>query len=193
MFKDTAGHGLGFEIDDHYYNPAQELWAKEDLELRKADFLKEKPCGEHFDLLVANPPYVRHHHIDANYKKELQKEVMQNTGIKISGLAGLYCYFLILSERWLADGALSCWLIPSEFMDVNYGKAVKQYLLECVDLLCVHKFKADDVQLMTHLSVPLYLLQKGRTLRKRHRVLLWRRCERSIKKKYGRKKTLDCV
>lgn len=146
VFKDTAGHGLGFEIDDHYYNPAQELWAKEDLELRKADFLKEKPCGEHFDLLVANPPYVRHHHIDANYKKELQKEVMQNTGIKISGLAGLYCYFLILSERWLADGALSCWLIPSEFMDVNYGKAVKQYLLECVDLLCVHKFKADDVQ-----------------------------------------------
>ena len=146
VFKDTAGHGLGFEIDDHYYNPAQELWAKEDLELRKADFLKEKPCGEHFDLLVANPPYVRHHHIDANYKKELQKEVMQNTGIKISGLAGLYCYFLILSQRWLADGALSCWLIPSEFMDVNYGKAVKQYLLECVDLLCVHKFKADDVQ-----------------------------------------------
>ena len=41
VFKDTAGHGLGFEIDDHYYNPAQELWAKEDLELRKADFLKE--------------------------------------------------------------------------------------------------------------------------------------------------------
>ena len=34
VFKDTAGHGLGFEIDDHYYNPAQELWAKEDLELR---------------------------------------------------------------------------------------------------------------------------------------------------------------
>lgn len=88
---------------------------------------------------------------------------MQNTGIKISGLAGLYCYFLILSERWLAEGALSCWLIPSEFMDVNYGKAVKQYLLECVDLLCVHKFKADDVQFDDALvSSTIVFFRKGK-------------------------------
>ncbi len=146
IFGRMAGHAVGFEIDAHYYVPARELWKKEDLELRYSDFLKELPNGENYDLLVANPPYVRHHHINYELKKELQNEVLQKTGIKISGLAGLYCYFLMLSEKWLADGGLSCWLIPSEFMDVNYGKAVKQYLLECVDLLCIHKFKADDVQ-----------------------------------------------
>lgn len=163
VFQSAAGHALGFEIDSHYYNPSKELWAKEDLELRKADFLKERTNGERFDLLVANPPYVRHHHIDGEKKKELQKEVMQSTGIKISGLAGLYCYFLILSEKWLADGALSCWLIPSEFLDVNYGKAIKQYLLECVDLLCVHKFKADDVQFDDALvSSTIIFFRKGK-------------------------------
>lgn len=163
VFKSAAGHALGFEIDSHYYNPSKELWAKEDLELRKADFLKERTNGERFDLLVANPPYVRHHHIDGEKKKELQKEVMQSTGIKISGLAGLYSYFLILSEKWLADGALSCWLIPSEFLDVNYGKAIKQYLLECVDLLCVHKFKADDVQFDDALvSSTIIFFRKGK-------------------------------
>ena len=163
VFKSAAGHALGFEIDSHYYNPSKELWAKEDLELRKADFLKERTNGERFDFLVANPPYVRHHHIDGEKKKELQKEVMQSTGIKISGLAGLYCYFLILSEKWLADGALSCWLIPSEFLDVNYGKAIKQYLLECVDLLCVHKFKADDVQFDDALvSSTIIFFRKGK-------------------------------
>ena len=163
VFKSAAGHALGFEIDSHYYNPSKELWAKEDLELRKADFLKERTNGERFDLLVANPPYVRHHHIDGEKKKELQKEVMQSTGIKISGLAGLYCYFLILSEKWLADGALSCWLIPSEFLDVNYGKAIKQYLLECVDLLCVHKFRADDVQFDDALvSSTIIFFRKGK-------------------------------
>lgn len=163
VFKSAAGHALGFEIDSHYYNPSKELWAKEDLELRKADFLKERTNGERFDLLVANPPYVRHHHIDGEKKKELQKEVMQSTGIKISGLAGLYCYFLILSEKWLADGALSCWLIPSEFLDVNYGKAIKQYLLEWVDLLCVHKFKADDVQFDDALvSSTIIFFRKGK-------------------------------
>ena len=146
VFEDKAGHALGFEVDTHYCTPAKELWAKEDLEIRNVDFLKEETNGESFDLLVANPPYVRHHHLDTETKRDLQKKVMQNSGIKISGLAGLYCYFLILSEKWLTEGALSCWLIPSEFLDVNYGKAVKQYLLECVDLVCIHKFKADDVQ-----------------------------------------------
>lgn len=146
VFGRIAGHAVGFEIDAHYYVPARELWKNEDLELRHSDFLKEEPSGESYDLLVTNPPYVRHHHIPAETKRELQNEVLRRTGIKISGLAGLYCYFLILSEKWLADGGISCWLIPSEFMDVNYGKAVKQYLLECVDLLCIHKFKAEDVQ-----------------------------------------------
>ena len=163
VFEKKAGHALGFEIDNHYYAPARALWEKEDLELRNVDFLKEKVNGDKFDLLVANPPYVRHHHIGVGEKRELQKEVLHHTGIKISGLAGLYCYFLILSEKWLADGALSCWLIPSEFLDVNYGTAVKRYLLECVDLLCVHKFKADDVQFEDALvSSTVVFFRKGR-------------------------------
>ncbi len=163
IFGNAAGHSLGFEIDKHYYVPAHKLWANEDLELKNADFLKEKANGESYDLLVANPPYVRHHHINIEKKKELQEEVMLKTGIKISGLAGLYCYFLILSEKWLADGALSCWLIPSEFLDVNYGSAVKRYLLECVDLICVHKFKAEDVQFNDALvSSTVVFFRKGK-------------------------------
>lgn len=146
VFGDNAGHALGFEIDPHYYEPAKELWANKDIELRNMDFLKAAPTNEKFGLLVANPPYVRHHHISQPMKTKLQEEVLQNTGIRISGLAGLYCYFLILSEKWLSANGLSCWLIPSEFMDVNYGKAIKQYLLYCVDLLCIHKFNANDVQ-----------------------------------------------
>ena len=99
VFAQDAGDALGFEIDALYYEPASKLWANENIELRRADFLKESPDEGLFDLLVANPPYVRHHHIDSGTKRELQEEVMRSTGIKISGLAGLYCYFLILSEK----------------------------------------------------------------------------------------------
>lgn len=163
VFAQDAGDALGFEIDDLYYEPASKLWANENIELRRADFLKESPDEGLFDLLVANPPYVRHHHIDSGTKRELQEEVMRSTGIKISGLAGLYCYFLILSEKWLSDGGVSCWLIPSEFMDVNYGKVIKQYLLEQVDLLCIHKFMADDVQFDDALvSSAVVIFRKGK-------------------------------
>lgn len=142
---DGGGRALGFEIDPHYFKPASEFWQDTKLEMRCSDFLAQKP-DEQFDMLVANPPYVRHHHIDNETKVRLQKKVLRQTGITISGLAGLYCYFVMLSSAWLKDQGLSCWLIPSEFMDVNYGEAVKRYLLQNVRLLHIHRFKANDLQ-----------------------------------------------
>jgi hypothetical protein len=70
----------------------------------------------------------------------------QITGLKLIGLAGLYCYFLLISHGWLANDGLAGWLIPSEFMDVNYGKQVKHYLLQQVTLLRIHRFDPDEVQ-----------------------------------------------
>lgn len=136
---------LGFEIDSHYYNPAKDLWHNSQLEMRNADFLEQSP-DKKYSLLVTNPPYCRHHHIESEKKKTLQGLVFQHTGIKISGLAGLYCYFLILSTRWLKEDALSCWLIPSEFMDVNFGNALKYYLLNNVDLILIHSFSPEQLQ-----------------------------------------------
>jgi hypothetical protein len=40
----------------------------------------------------------------------------------------------------MEEGGLAGWLIPSEFMDVNYGKALKEYLLTKVTLERVHLF-----------------------------------------------------
>lgn len=136
---------LGFEIDKHYFNPSQDFWKEYSIELRCADFLAQKP-DQRFDMLVANPPYVRHHYIESKTKVWLQNQVVLKTGIHISGLAGLYCYFMMLSSAWLKEDGYSCWLVPSEFMDVNYGEAVKSYLLHNVELLHIHRFKADDLQ-----------------------------------------------
>lgn len=145
-FGEKNNRALGFEIDPHYYIPTKELWSDSNLELKLADFLESNVDANAFDLIVANPPYSRHHHISCEKKKLLQNQVRLYSGIKISGLAGLYCYFLILATKWLRNGGLSCWLIPSEFMDVNYGKAVKEFLLNNVELIRIHKFEADDMQ-----------------------------------------------
>ena len=69
-----------------------------------------------------------HHHIESHLKQRLKTAFRETCGLDISGLAGLYCYFLGISDRWMAKGGLAGWLIPSEFMDVNYGSAVKRYL-----------------------------------------------------------------
>jgi hypothetical protein len=46
----------------------------------------------------------------------------------------------------MSENGLAGWLIPSEFMDVNYGKQIKSYLLNQVTLLRVHRFDPEAVQ-----------------------------------------------
>lgn len=145
VYGEKAGHTLGFEIDDDYCRPAQKLWQGCDVELRNADFMSQTPDGV-YDMIVANPPYVRHHHIASEIKRQLKQKVKDSYGISISGLSGLYCHFMMLSTCWLRHGGLSCWLVPCEFMEVNYGGAVKQFLLEKVDLIRIHRFVASDLQ-----------------------------------------------
>lgn len=135
----------GFEVDPHYGRPAAQLWTDTPLKMELVDFTRQAPA-ERFNLLICNPPYVRHHHLGNGEKALLQARTLMACGIKIGGLAGLYCHFLGLSHAWLDKGAISGWLIPSEFMDVNYGHEVKRYLLEHVTLLHIHRFDPNDVQ-----------------------------------------------
>jgi adenine-specific DNA-methyltransferase len=150
----TIGHrqiqrAKGYELDAHYGEPARTLWMNTELDLEIKDFTRvEAPTSDanRFNLLICNPPYVRHHHLSNGEKMRLQDATEVACAIRIAGLAGLYCYFLALSHAWMQKGGIAGWLIPSEFMDVNYGSAIKRYLLEKVTLVRIHRFDPNDVQ-----------------------------------------------
>ena len=146
--KTRISAAVGYEIDSYYGSPAAKLWGETGLDIRLKDFTQaEAPeNAEKFNLLICNPPYVRHHHIVFDEKQRLKLRAQEACGVEINGLAGLYCYFLGLSHAWMSEGCLAGWLIPSEFMDVNYGVSVKRYLLEKVTLLHIHRFDPNDVQ-----------------------------------------------
>lgn len=139
----------GFEIDEHYGRPAKALWREHELDTRLADFTTQLPPANDSDkanLIVCNPPYVRHHHLTPPQKSRLHTATLRASGAALNGLTGLYCYFLCLSHAWLAKNGVGLWLIPSEFMDVNYGAAIKDYLLGAVTLERIHRFDPSDVQ-----------------------------------------------
>lgn len=139
---------VGVEIDKEYALVAQSLWSSP-YRVIQDDFIRfsqHRPAGSRFNLLCANPPYVRHHHLPGELKRQLQSRVLDELGIQCSGLSGLYIYFILLADRLLEDGAVASWLIPSEFMSVNYGRALREYLTRHVMLLQVHRFCPEDVQ-----------------------------------------------
>ncbi len=140
---------IGYEIDPHYGLSAISLWRNTSLKLNITDFTQATPPqseDKKANLIICNPPYVRHHHLSRVEKQRLQNKTLGITGIKLSQLASLYCHFLCIADAWMADNCLAGWLIPSGFMDVNYGQQVKEYLLNKVTLLRVHRFDPNDVQ-----------------------------------------------
>jgi hypothetical protein len=147
--SDRIETASGYEIDLECAKSTAQLWSNTPLKLAIADFTEvSPPAKEHlkFNLLVCNPPYVRHHHLSSEKKQFLRELGIKDLGIQLSGLAGLYCYFLLAAHKWMSQDGLACWLIPSEFMDVNYGEKVKDYLLSQVTLIRVHRFDPKDLQ-----------------------------------------------
>ncbi len=143
--NDRIEVATGIELDPQFAKVADAIWSRQGLRVIQGDFTKQTPETK-YNIILTNPPYVRHHHLPADDKQRLGDLVQMTTGVRLSGLAGLYCYFMLIADEWLAEGGLAIWLIPCEFMDVNYGTAVKEYLTDRVSLLQIHRFCPSDVQ-----------------------------------------------
>jgi adenine-specific DNA-methyltransferase len=136
----------GIELDPLFADVAEKLWGESGLNVIHGDFTTQKAPAKPFNLVLTNPPYVRHHHLDPHDKERLKAQLARSLNMEISGLAGLYCYFLLQCHDWMEDQGLAIWLIPSEFMDVNYGATLRRYFMERVTLLHIHRFCPTDVQ-----------------------------------------------
>ncbi|NLG42019.1 MAG: SAM-dependent DNA methyltransferase [Phycisphaerae bacterium] len=147
--QERIAKALGIEIDPLFCGAARELWSDAGLDVICGDFTRlvaKSPRLPAPSVILANPPYVRHHHLSREDKERLQALTKRMAGVEVNGLAGLYVYFVLLATAWMEDDGYAAWLIPSEFMDVNYGGAMKRYLTDRVTLIRVHRFSPDDVQ-----------------------------------------------
>ncbi|MCY2950595.1 MAG: Eco57I restriction-modification methylase domain-containing protein [Planctomycetota bacterium] len=146
--RERIGSATGVEIDCELARMGRELWGEFGLRVLEGDFTKMP--RESFvpspNLILTNPPYIRHHHLAREQKLRLQELAWRVAGVEVNGLAGFYVYYLLLASELLARGGLAAWLIPSEFMDVNYGEVLRRYLSEKVTLLRIHRFDPNEVQ-----------------------------------------------
>src|SRR5207247_893916 len=98
--KEITG-AVGIELDTLFAKTAKGLWSELGFTVIEGDFTRQHSPAERFNVVMTNPPYVRHHHLKTAEKERLKGELARSLGLGISGLAGLYCYFLLLSHDWM--------------------------------------------------------------------------------------------
>ncbi len=164
----------GVERDAQYATVARQVWGDTGLQVTTQDFMALRAEGREYlpNLILTNPPYVRHHHLSACDKEQFQRLAAKISGGSVSGLSGLYTYFVFAAHQWLAEDGIAAWLIPSEFMDVNYGESLRRYLSHRVSLLQIHRFDPSDVQFADALVSSAVVIFRRRIPSDNHEVLL---------------------
>ncbi|MDO5510484.1 MAG: Eco57I restriction-modification methylase domain-containing protein [Weeksellaceae bacterium] len=117
----------GFEVDEIILQEAESIFSSDNnTEIIFKDYMFND-WGNRYDGIICNPPYFKFHDYD---NKTVLKEIDDNLGLKLNGFTNLYTLFLLKSAYQLNKGGRSAYIVPSEFLNSDYGKLVKSYLIK---------------------------------------------------------------
>ena len=92
------------------------------------DFLDHRlPRARGITAFIGNPPYVRHHTLDAD-TKEWGRRAGERAGVKISGLSGLHVLFIMSAHLSSRQGDIGCYITSAEWLDVGYGVPIRKLM-----------------------------------------------------------------
>ena len=104
----------GIDIDPKIIAEAKgEGIFKKDAKLEVRDFILDPP-KRFFKAIVANPPYIRHHHISTEHKDLFRRISIKNLNDVLDGRAGLHIYFLVQALTLLAKGGRLAFIMPAD-------------------------------------------------------------------------------
>lgn len=152
---------LGVDIDRSMATEAANRCRELGLIVKYGDSISPKiDLQKKRNFLLANPPYNRHEDIPADYRTEIKRLAHEQTGINISGEASLYVYHMLIMDKWLEIDGIAAWLIPNAFLQSRYGMALRQYLINNVQLLLIHTYDEDKTLFQNANVIPCLVLFK---------------------------------
>lgn len=161
----------GYDTDGHALTKAaqrlQDVYPGIDLRLERVDFLDlvghqnlETASDNRFDLIIANPPYVRTQIIGATQAQQLARD------FGLTGRVDLYYPFLLGISRLLAKDGVAGVITSNRFMSTHAGKSVRRELLSRFRL--AHVWDMGDSKLFEAAVLPAVLLARGAAPEKAH-------------------------
>jgi adenine-specific DNA-methyltransferase len=96
---------------------------------------------EGYDAIIGNPPYFKFQ--DYATRDAALREFQQRVGVNLSGFTNIYALFLLKSLSQLNRDGRCAYIIPSEFLNADYGRRVKEHLIQLKSLRYILIFDFD--------------------------------------------------
>ena len=111
-----------------------------------------------FDIVLANPPYVRKEQIPPQTRLALRKAYESST----TGQSDLYCYFYARGMQLLTDGGMHVFVCSNSWLDSGYGRRLQQHLLSTAHVLAIYDCAVERQFATADINTIISVIQKGR-------------------------------
>ena len=117
----------GYEVDETIFQYAtRNLGTDTAVTLRQEDYLGSS-WNVRYDGIICNPPYLKFHDYDNG---RYIPAVNRHLHTRLNGFTNIYTLFLLKSIAQLQNGGRLVYIVPSEFLNADYGVEVKRALLQ---------------------------------------------------------------
>ncbi|MDR1421547.1 MAG: N-6 DNA methylase [Coriobacteriales bacterium] len=103
-----------------------------------------------FDLIIANPPYIRTQIIGPEKARKLAND------FGVTGRIDMYYAFLLLATKFVSDGGVVGFITSNKFMSIKSGESIRSYLKEHVQVLQITDF--GDTKLFNAAVLPCTII-----------------------------------
>ena len=110
-----------------------------------------------FDIVLANPPYLRKEEIPASAKPRLR----ENFGDAITGRSDLYCSFYARGVQLLRQCGMHVFVCSSAWLDATYGMTLQGYLLKRCHIRAIYDSAVEKQFSTANVNTIVSVLQRG--------------------------------
>ena len=111
-----------------------------------------------FDVVIANPPYVRQEEITPKtYKDSLAKQYATAVTLR----SDLYCYFYARGLQLLRDGGMHVFVCSNSWLDVGYGAKLQEHLLKTAHVRAVYESAVQRQFATADINTVISVIRKG--------------------------------
>jgi adenine-specific DNA-methyltransferase len=136
----------GSDIDPNILNSCEESIAGSiapgDIKLHNKDYLLNN-SSKKFDGIICNPPFINFR--DYDNRDSLIKSVNRHTGRNLSRFSNIHGLFLAKTLSEMKINGRMAFILPSEFLNSNYGREIKEMIIDSGHLRYICLFDTNEV------------------------------------------------